>query len=76
MVDGLVVAMDMMIKYVGKKKYKKRIFLITDGEKQTNFSNEDLSTIISTIKENDIKLNIIPLDFFGELEEDESEEED
>ena len=33
--DGLIVSMDMLCKFVlvGTKKYKKRIFLITDGQK-------------------------------------------
>lgn len=69
LIDGLVVALDMMVKFVGKKKYKKRIFLITDGEKKSECSPDDLGTIVQTIKDNDIKLNVIPMDFFGELEE-------
>jgi len=31
--DGLIVGMDMIARHCGTKKYKKRIFLITDGEK-------------------------------------------
>ena len=35
--DGLIVAMDMIARHVGTKKYKKRIFVITDGEKEAKF---------------------------------------
>ena len=35
MVDALLVGLDMLIKFTGTKKYKKRIFLITDGERKT-----------------------------------------
>jgi hypothetical protein len=31
-IDGLVVALDMIERHCGTKKYKKRVFLITDGE--------------------------------------------
>ncbi len=31
-VDGLVTALDMIDRHCGNKKYKKRVFLITDGE--------------------------------------------
>lgn len=35
LVDGLTVALQIITKHVGTKKYRKRIFLITDGEKKT-----------------------------------------
>ena len=31
-IDGMVVALDMLERHCGTKKYKKRVFLITDGE--------------------------------------------
>ena len=37
LMDGLIVGMDMMARHCGTKKYKKRVFVITDGEKQTKF---------------------------------------
>ena len=76
MMDGLIVGLDMLCKFVGSKKYKKRIFLITDGEKQTKFTNQEVSQIVDTIKENDVKLNCITIDFCDELAEDESDEEE
>lgn len=75
MLDGLIVGMDMLCKFVGTKKYKKRIFLITDGEKGTSCTPNEMRDIVRTIKENDIKLNCITLDFCNELGEDEDDEE-
>ena len=31
-IDGMIVALDMLERHCGTKKYKKRVFLITDGE--------------------------------------------
>ena len=75
MLDGLIVGMDMLCKFVGTKKYKKRIFLITDGEKGTSCSPNEMRDIVRTIKENEIKLNCITLDFCNEIGDDESDEE-
>jgi hypothetical protein len=36
MIDSLIVGLDMLLRFTGTKKYKKRMFLITDGEKKTN----------------------------------------
>jgi len=33
MIDALEVALDMLEKFCGKRKYRKRLFMITDGEK-------------------------------------------
>jgi hypothetical protein len=74
--DGLIVGMDMIVKFCGTRKYRKRIFLVTDGERKTNFSEDEFEEIAKTIKENDLKLNVITLDFCNELEDDDSEEED
>ena len=35
LIDGLVTALDMIERHCGTKKYKKRVFLITDGETAT-----------------------------------------
>lgn len=40
--DGLIVGMDMLCRFVGTKKYRKRIFLITDGEKETKFTSDEM----------------------------------
>jgi hypothetical protein len=74
--DGLIVGLDMLCRFVGTKKYKKRVFLITDGEKETAYSKGELAEIVNTIKKNEIKLNAITLDFCNELAEDDDEDED
>ena len=38
LLDGLIVAIDMLNTFCGTKKYKKRIFLITDGERETKYN--------------------------------------
>ena len=42
LMDGLIVALDMMMRHCGEKKYKKRIFLITDGERATSYNKDEL----------------------------------
>ena len=74
MLDGLIVGLDLLCRFVGTKKYKRRIFLVTDGEKETRYSTGELREVIETITRNDIKLNCITLDFCNELAEDSEEE--
>lgn len=74
--DGLVVALDMLTKFCGTKKYRRRLFLITDGEKKTCYEKMELDVIAKTIKNNDVKLNCITLDFCNDLCEDDSDEDD
>lgn len=66
----------MLCRFVGTKKYRKRIFLITDGEKETKYNDQEFRQIVGTINENDIKLNCITLDFCNELAEDDEEDEE
>ena len=76
LLDGLIVAMDMLNSFCGTKKYKKRIFLITDGERETKANAAELRSLVETINERDIRLNVITLDFANEMAEDsESDEE-
>lgn len=74
--DGMIVAMDMIARHCGTKKYKKRIFVITDGEKEAKCSNEEKRQVIRSMNESDTRLNVITLDFCDDLAEDEDEEED
>ena len=74
--DGLIVAMDMIARHVGTKKYKKRIFVITDGEKEAKFDEQERKTVIRNMNESDTRLNVITLDFCDELAEDEEDEDD
>ena len=64
----------MLCRFTGTKKYKKRIFLITDGEKETKYTEQELSEVIGTINSNDIKLNCITIDFGNSDDSDEEEE--
>jgi len=34
--------MDMMVRHCGDKKYKKRVFVITDGERETQYDPREL----------------------------------
>ena len=75
LLDGLIVAIDMLNSFCGTKKYKKRIFLITDGERETKYNSSEINSLIQTIQERDIRLNVITLDFANEMAED-SESDD
>lgn len=74
--DGLIVALDMLSRHCGTKKYKKRIFVITDGEKEAKCSAEERRQVIESMNETDTRLNVITLDFCDDLDEDEDEEEE
>jgi hypothetical protein len=72
MIEGLWVATEMIKKHCGTKKYKKRIFLMTDGERPS----KDDRTVVEEIKKTDIRFNVIAIDFAQELaDEDEDESE-
>lgn len=63
--------------FCGNKKYKKRLFLITDGEKADvtkNFGRNH--EMVELMQEKDIRLNVITLDFANELGQDESDDEE
>lgn len=42
LLDGLIVGLDMIARHCGPRKYKKRIFVITDGERETKYDKEEL----------------------------------
>ena len=65
----------MLQRFVGTKKYKKRIFLITDGEKSIKTNKNEMESLITQITDNDVRLNVITLDFANEHGED-SEDDD
>ena len=72
----MIVGMDMLARHCGTKKYKKRIFLITDGEKDTKFEKSELKQVIQTMNEHDARLNVITLDFCDEMAEDDEDEDE
>jgi hypothetical protein len=54
---------DQLCGHCGSKKYNKRAFLFTNGRGTTKHKIQDLKRIARKISANDIKLNIIPMDF-------------
>lgn len=55
--------MDRIANHCQKKKYNKRAFIFTNGMGSTEATTRTLERIVDKLKENEIKLNIIPLDF-------------
>ena len=76
LVDGLIVGMDMMARHCGTKKYKKRVFLITDGEREAKVDKEEMRTIVDNMNTTDTRLNVITLDFCEDLAEDDEDEDE
>ena len=74
--DGMIVALDMLNRFCGTKKYRKRIFLITDGERATKTSKSELDSLKQQMNQNNVRLNVITLDFGNELGQDDEEDEE
>ena len=68
-------AIDEFIAKYKKLKWGKKIFLITDGESKCKISKEKIEELAERINNYDIKINIICVGFFEELDQDEEEEE-
>ena len=67
-------AIDEFIEKYGKKKFAKKIFLITDGEAVSKFSKNKIEELAERINEHEVKVNIICVGFNEELDkEDENE---
>lgn len=52
MIDALIVGLDVLVSFCGTRKYKKRIFLITDGEKKAALDQDELQKLIDNINDN------------------------
>ena len=78
MLDAIEVSLDMMDRFCGTKKFRKRLFLITDGEKDANSSRDEprLDRLVQGMRDRDVRLNVITLDFANELGQEDSESED
>ena len=76
MIDGMLVGLDLIERHCGNKKYKKRVFLITDGQSKTVTNQGEIQSLINQLNEKEIKLNVITLDFANELGQDSDEEEE
>jgi hypothetical protein len=75
--DALEVSLHMLDLFCGTKKYRKRLFLITDGEKESlNKDKGRIRDMVTLMQERDIRLNVITLDFANELGQDESEDDE
>ena len=76
-VDALEVSMDMLERFCGNKKYRKRLFMITDGEKDLGeVAERRIKALVNHMKDRDVRLNVITLDFGNELAQEESEEDE
>ena len=60
--DAIVVAIQSIEAKIGKKKYKKRLFIITDGNCTAN-SPDQLQDIIDQINVQDVRVNVIAIGF-------------
>ena len=69
-------AIDEFIAKYKKLKWGKKIFLITDGESKSDMTKEKIEELAERIDDNDIKINIICVDFFEELDDDEDKIEE
>ena len=74
--DGMIVSLDMLNRFCGTKKYRKRIFLITDGERRAKTSKAELDSLKQQMNQNNVRLNVITLDFGNELGQDEDDDEE
>lgn len=64
MSDALIVAMDMLNKKTMKKRYQRRIFLVTDAGSPVNQSDWDI--IVNYFKKMEAHLNVIGINFADE----------
>ena len=69
-------AIDEFIAKYKKLKWAKKIFLITDGESKCKMKKQQIEELAERINDNDIKVNIICVGFYEELDKDDDEEEE
>ena len=70
--DAISFMIDKIADHCKAKKYNKRAFLFTNGMGETSYGVKDLNRIVDRLKQNGIKLNIIPLDFMENYDMDEN----
>eukprot|EP01084_Bolivina_argentea_P122985 217962_1 len=73
--DAVLAASEIIVNYCAKKKYTKRIFLITDANTPINGDNEMLTKICNSFVGENIKFYCIGIGF-GEEEEPDSDNDD
>jgi ATP-dependent DNA helicase 2 subunit 2 len=69
--DVMNVGVDMLVKYCKKNKFKKRLFLITDGERKQSADKDKVSDLVDRINLEDIKVNCITVDFCDTVDDKE-----
>ncbi|CAG8459083.1 11094_t:CDS:10 [Diversispora eburnea] len=62
--DALILALGMITAHCRNLKYKKNIYLLTDGESDIN--KADFNTVVQQINSSNIELNILGVDFNDE----------
>ena len=67
-------AIDEFIEKYGKKKFAKKIFLITDGEAVSKFSKNKIEELAERMNEHEVKVNIICVGFNEELDKEDEDE--
>lgn len=59
-----------------KLKWIKKIFIFTDGDSPCSIQNNKITKIANALNSKEIKINIIAINFFSEIEKEDKEEED
>ena len=75
-VSALIVAMDLLYNACGKKKFVKRIFLVTNGRSKADLHGDQLKTVATQLARLDIALVVIGVGFKRDGGDDPDEEED
>jgi len=73
--DALLVAAQIIIKFAGKRKVRKRIFMMTDAATDIN-DVEQLDTIAESFSQNDISFNCIGIGFADSDDDDDDSDDE
>lgn len=80
LIESILVAMDMLAQRTGTKKYRRRIFLFTDAgnpikfhENPSKANMKTMAAILEAIKDKEVELDIIGVNFKDIDEEDEND---
>jgi len=69
-------AIEEFIKKYKKTKWNKKIYLITDGESYPSASDDRIKEVAERLKENEIKVNIICVGFYEEIDDEEQPDDE
>lgn len=59
-------AIDLLNEKYAKKKTERRIFVITNGQGDSEYSKNHMSCVAGRAKEQGVKINVIAIDFYDE----------